>query len=137
MSVSGPRPPYSNPRIQPYNYQPRRFVITGVTLGRETLVTTDVPLDYVVGQLVRLLIPPRFGCVQLTQRTGYVVDIPEPNQVLLDIDSSTNVNNFFNASDDAQQPQIIAIGDVNSGVISPIGPRVPSTAIPGAFINIS
>lgn len=135
MSI-GPTPPYNNPPIQPLNYKPRRFVISDVTLGQMTLVTTTLPMNYVIGQLVRLLIPKGYGCVQLNQVSGVVLSIPAPNQVLISVDSSTNVNEFLNISG-TQVPQIIPVGDFNSGVISPIGPSVPSTGIPGAFINIS
>jgi hypothetical protein len=132
----GPTPAYTNPPIQPLNYKPRRFVISAISLGVQTLVTTDLPMNYVIGQLVRLLIPNGYGSLQLNNVDGYVIGIPAANQVLLDINSSQNVNQFVNI-DGTQQPQIIPVGDVNSGVISSTGSFVPSAAIPGAFINIS
>jgi hypothetical protein len=132
----GPIPPYTNPPIQPFNYEPRRFIISAVSLGQNTLVTATKNMDYVIGQLVRLLIPNGYGCTQLDGTYGYVIEIPSVNQVLVAIDSSSNVNQFIDISG-RQQPQIIPVGDVNSGVISNNGVNVPSTAVPGAFINIS
>ena len=83
--VSYPVPPYTNPPIQPYFYQPSQFFISSITLGQTTTVTTTVNHNYVVSQLVRLLIPPQFGCVQLNEASGYVVNIPAANQVTLSI----------------------------------------------------
>jgi hypothetical protein len=132
----GPTPPYNNPPIQPFNYQPRRFVISGVTLGQTTTVTTVQDMDYVVGQLVRLIIPPTFGCRQLNEQQAYVIDIPADNEVVLALDSSHNVD-LFTSSSATTKPEILAIGDLNSGIISSTGRINTSTTIPGAFINIS
>lgn len=132
----GPIPPYNNPPIQPQNYQPSRFVITNVTLGKMTTVTTNAPVNYVVGQLIKLLIPYGYGCTQLNNFYGYVESIPFPNVVVTSIDSSYNVNQFFSYQG-RTLPEILAIGDVNSGIISSTGTSVPETNVPGAFINIS
>lgn len=134
--ISGPTSAYQNPPIQPQNYKPRSFYITAITLGVNTTVTTLVNNDYVIGQQVRILIPFSSGCRQLNESTGYVLSIPAPNQVIVSIDSSQNVDPFTSSSS-LNQPQIMAIGDVNSGIISSTGRNIPSTNIPGAFINIS
>lgn len=134
--VSGPVPPYSNPPIQPYYYQPSQFFINGVTLGQTTTVTTTTDLNYVVGQLVRLLIPESFGCYQLNGVLGYVLDIPASNQVVLSIDSSRNVN-AYKTSTATTVPQIVAVGDINSGVTGVPAMVNSIINLPGAFINIS
>lgn len=134
--ISYPIPAYSNVPIQPQNYQPRRFVISDITLGRTTLVETDIDHDYVIGQLTRLIIPTGYGCIQLNDIKGYVIDIPSSNELVLDIDSSQNVSQFVAAAN-AQNPQILAIGDVNSGVVNSQGRKNNITYIPGSFINIS
>lgn len=98
-------------------------------------------MNYVIGQQVRLNIPGNYGSYQLNQKTGYVISIPSPNQVTLDIDSSLNVTPFTmtpaptNVS--TSLPQIVAIGDVNSGYSSTTGSNIPLVTIPGSFINIS
>ena len=131
----GPVPLYNNPPIQPQFYQPRFFFISDVTLGSTTIVTTVVNNDYVIGQQVRLIIPQQFGCRQLNDATGYVISIISPNEVEISIDSRQNVN-AFTAFSGATQPQIIAIGDINMGVINTSSSN-ESTFIPGSFINIS
>jgi hypothetical protein len=134
--ISGPTSPYQNPPIQPQNYKPRSYFISAISLGINTLVTTTVNNDYVVGQLVRLLIPYSFGSRQLNESLGYVISIPMPNQVLVDIDSSKNVD-AFTTSSAFTQPQILAIGDINTGVTNSQGRQNNGTFIPGSFINIS
>jgi len=88
-----------------------------------------------IGQQIRLIIPPQFGCRQLNNLTGYVKNIPNPNQVVVSIDSSKNVDAFTNSSA-TTQPQILAIGDINYGQTSTNGPQL-LTYIPGSFINVS
>ena len=90
IPIVGPVPPYTNPPIEPQYYQPSKFYIEDVTLGRTTTVTTTEDHNYVIGQLVRLLIPSSFGCVQLNNTQGYVISIPASNEVELDIDSSND-----------------------------------------------
>ena len=135
--ISYPIPPYQNVPIEPQYYQPSRFVIYSVTLGQETIITTSVNHNYVIGQLVRLIIPAAFGCFQLNESKGYVLSIPSSNQVLVSIDSSVNVDHFIASSSTAVFPQILAIGDVNSGQTNANGINSTLTYIPGSFINIS
>ena len=55
--ISYPTPPYQNPPIEPQFYQPSAFVISAITLGPQTTITTTVNNNYVIGQLCRLIIP--------------------------------------------------------------------------------
>jgi hypothetical protein len=134
---SGPTPAYNNPPINPQYYQPSRFVITAITLGQTTVITTAVNHNYVIGQIVRLLIPDFYGSIQLNEEEGYVITIPAANQVTVTIYSEQA--NAFNPTPPfgPTLPQIIAVGDYNSGIISTTGATMPSTNIPGSFINIS
>lgn len=132
----GPIAPYNNVPIEPTWYQPRRFVISAVSLGQTTTITTTTDMDYVVGQLVRLLIPRPYGCTQLNNAEAYVISIPADNQVELALDSSLNVNSFISASY-IEGPQIVAIGNINTGTTNSSGRTNNSTFIPGSFINIS
>ncbi len=134
--ISYPIPAYSNVPIAPQFYQPSRFVISGVELGQTTIITTTEDMNFVIGQLVRLLFPQHFGCRQLNEASGYVISIVDTNQVELSINSSNNVDPFI-ASATKTLPQIMGIGDINTGIISSTGTNIPSTAIPGSFINIS
>lgn len=133
--ISYPIPAYSNVPIEPQFYQPRSFFISTITLGSTTTVTTTAPMDYVIGQLVRLIIPPSFGCRQLNNQTGYVISIPSTTQVVLDIYSAGG--DQFTSSTATTRPQILAIGDINSGTTNTSGRINNITYIPGSFINIS
>ena len=136
--ITGPIPPYSNPPIEPQFYKPSQFVITAISLGITTMITTSVNNNYVVGQEIRLLIPPYSGARGLNGETGFVIAIPSPNQVTLDIDSiGVDPFIFINLSNKFRTPaQIIAIGDENSGAIN-LSRSNQTTFIPGSFINIS
>ncbi len=210
--ISYPIPAYSNVPIEPQFYQPSRFVISAITRGQTTLITTSVDHNYVVGQAVRLLIPQLFGSFQLNEAQGLVLSIPSSTQVVVNIDSSfvdafiaspytatiTNITQFITPTVTATnaflrgnsivfsgvggmtqinglvgsivtvsptsftinidttgfsaygsggvatlfnvpqtQAQILAIGDINSGITSSTGRVQPTTNIPGSFINIS
>jgi hypothetical protein len=134
--ISYPIPLYQNLPIRAEDYQPRRFFISAISLGLTTTVTTTLDMNYVVGQEIRLIIPPPFGCRQLNGQTGFVIEMPSLNSVIVSIDSSTNVDPFI-LSSYTTKAQILAIGDVNTGYVTSTGPYVPLVAIPGSFINIS
>jgi hypothetical protein len=138
MAITGPVALFNNPPIEPQYFQPWRFAISAITLGVTTTVTVIVPLitilNYVIGQEVRLLIPPTFGCRQLNNQTGFVIGITPPNQIIVDINSTTA--DPYIASTAPTPAQIIAIGDINTGPINQ-GRSNNSTVIAGSFINIS
>lgn len=146
-AIIGPIAPENNPPITPQYYEPSRFVISAISLGTTTLVTTSVNHNYVIGQSIRLLIPgvmlvngvikgTGYGSTQLSGQTGNVISIPNPNQVVVGI-NSTNSNAFDPSGTNTTQPQILAIGDVNSGQINSSGIINTGTFISGSFINIS
>ena len=136
MGFPGPTPPENNPPINPQYYQPSVFSISALTLGPTTLITTSIDNNYVVGQLVRLIIPNKYGTFQLNESQGYVLSIPQADQVIVGIDSS-NANTFIpSPSGITTKPQIMAIGDINTGQTN-TGRTGNITYIPGSFINIS
>ena len=139
MAITGPIAPFSNPPIQPEYFQPWRFVIEDILLGPTTTVTITIPsittLNYIVGQQVRLLIPPTFGCRQLNNQTAFVISVNLPDQVILDINSSGG--DPYISSSATTPAQILAIGDINTGQISSTGIIINLVTIPGSFINIS
>lgn len=141
--LNGPQAPENNPPIQPQFFQPSRFVISAIVLGTSTTVTTiqsdfGVDNDFVIGQHVRFLIPNFYGTVQLNEQTGVVTAIPGFNQVTVDIDTSRNYNAFIpSPAYGPTKPQLIPIGDINSGTINANGRILNGTTIPGAFRNIS
>ena len=135
--IYGPIPPESNPPIEPQYYAPNGFNISAISTGYATTVTTTVDNNFAIGQLVRLLIPQPYGLSALNEQTGYVIGLPNPNQCILNI-SSLNLGTFTaNPSLPFTQPQIIPIGDVNTGQINAQGRVNNGTFVPGSFINIS
>jgi hypothetical protein len=131
----GPVPPFNNPVPTPQYYQPRVFAISNIALGATTIVTTTVAMDYVVGQLVRLVIPEAYGCYQLNQQTGYVISLPSANQVEIAIFSIGG--NPYRSITYPTPAQIVAVGEINNGFINNSGRVNQGTYIPGSFINIS
>jgi hypothetical protein len=131
----GPYALYNNLPIEPQFYQPSRFVISAISLGPTTIITTTVNHNYVIGQEVRLLIPSSFGSYQLNERKGFILSIPTANQFELDINTTVNVDAFI-LSSATTVAQCLAIGDVNTGQIN-TGRTNNLTFIPGSFINIS
>jgi len=139
--ISYPIPPYSNPPIEPQFYIPSQFIIIGITLGMTTTVTTTIDHNYVIGQLVRILIPSKYGSRTLNEQSGYVISIPSTNSVEISINSLGTdafiASPTFLPFQSKTLPQILAIGDVNSGVINVTNPQNIPTFIPGSFIDIS
>jgi len=133
--ISPPIPPYQNLPIEPQWYKPRRYIITAIQEGPTTIVTTDYDNFYVIGQEVRLIIQTGNGCRQLNGRTGFVISLPSTNSVEIDI-NSLGMDPFV-ISTQKTQPQILAIGDVNTGHINPFGRCYTFPWIPGTFQNIS
>lgn len=139
--ISFPIPPYQNVPIEPQFFQPSQFVISDVTLGQTTIVTTAINHNYDLGQLIRLLFPSKYGCGLLNEQTGYVISIPALDEVEVTI-NSTNSDPFipsptFLPFQSKTAPQIVAVGEINTGAINSNGNRSTSISIPGSFQNIS
>jgi len=135
--ISYPIPAYQNVPIREDFYKPRRFDIENITLGQTTIVETTVDHDYVIGQQIRLIIPPSCGCIQLNEVLGYVIEILSQSEVRIDINSSINVDPYIASINPIVVAQILAIGDINLGAINANGRFFTSTLIPGSFQNIS
>lgn len=132
-----PTPAYNNPAPVPQFFAPSVYQIIAISLGVNTTVTTAIDHNYLVGQLIRLHIPPTYGSYQLTDTQGYVISIPSADSVVVEINSL--LSNAFVASPTygPTKPQICAIGDINSGTTNATGRVNNGTTIPGAFINTS
>lgn len=88
-SFPGPSPAYSNVVINADYYNPSRFQVSNVTRGVTTTVTTVGNQNYVIGQLVRLLIPKIYGIQQINEQQGIVVSLPSATSVEVNINSSS------------------------------------------------
>lgn len=152
--------------LYPYLYFPGETIISAITLGTTTTIDTASAHNFVVGQEVAFRIPSQWGTTQLNSLPntlvpgspvyGYVISITDYNTVVVNIDSSAYT--AFNSNQSAtvlgySYPQIVAVGDVNTGGVQissgsalypspqfrPIGNTLVSTingpAISGAFVN--
>lgn len=135
--------PENNPPINPEYFQPSKFTISNITYGKTTLITMvasttggfTVNPNYVVGQLVRLLVPVPYGASSLNGVEGYVTSVPTTLTVIVNIDSR-GTNPFVSSPGTNTPPQIVAVGDINSGPTN-TGRTNNQTYISGSFINIS
>lgn len=161
--------------LYPYLYFPGVAFISAITAPNGTsipaghvLVDTTDAHNFVVGQEVAFRIPSQWGSVELNSLPdifipgsplyGYVVAVTDYNTVLVKIAAADAFTAFVNNPTVASvpglsYPQIVAVGDVNTGGVqisagsplypspyfSPIGTTRVSTingpAIQGAFVN--
>lgn len=122
--------------LYPALYIPGSAVISAITLGATTTVVTTAPHNFVVGQEVAFripsipgVIPPAWGTTELNSLPnaqipgspiyGYVVSVTNSTTVVVNIDSTAytafNVNWPFLSFIGRTPPQIVAVGDVNTG----------------------
>lgn len=115
--------------LYPALYAPGVAFISSIVLGATTVVNTTDPHNFVVGQEVAFRIPSIWGTQQLNSLPnvlipgspiyGYVVAVGSSTQVTVNIDSSLytayNSNQLFASFPGEFFPQILAVGDVNSG----------------------
>jgi len=156
--------------LYPYIYFPGVAFITDIDLntptGYTTISTTDAH-NFVVGQEVAFRIPQQWGTVQLNSLPntlvpgspvyGYVVSVTDYNTFVVNIDSTAftafNTNQTVASVPGLSYPQVVAVGDVNTGGVQisagsqlypppyfvPIGTTRVNTingpAIQGAFVN--
>jgi len=153
--------------LYPYLYFPGTSFISAITLGATTTVSTTDAHNFVVGQEVAFRIPQAWGPVQLNSLPntlvpgspvyGYVVSVTDYHTVVVNINSTAftafNVNQTVASLPGLSYPQIVAVGDVNTGGViisagsplypspnyTPIGTTNVSTingpAIRGSFVN--
>jgi hypothetical protein len=148
--------------LYPYLYAPGVSIITAITTGTTTTVTTTTPNNFVVGQQVAFRIPAAWGPYQLNSLPdptipgspiyGYVVSVTNSTQFVVNINSTGytafNPNQPVNSVPGLTFPQVLAVGDVNSGGVqissgSALYPppvvngfnTINGPAIQGAFVN--
>jgi len=153
--------------LYPYLYFPGTTVISAITTGSTTTIDTTDAHNFRVGQEVAFRIPSDWATTQLNSLPnpptpgspiyGYVIAVTDYNTVVVNIDSTAytafNSNVTFAGSAGRSLPQIVAVGDVNTGgqlisagsalypppVFEPIGTTEVNTingpAIRGAFVN--
>lgn len=153
--------------LYPYLYFPGTSVISAITTGTTTTISTANAHNFRIGQQVAFRVPSQWGTVQLNSLPnvpipgspiyGFVIAVTNYNTVIVNIDSSAytafNNNQSVASTPGLSFPQIVAVGDVNTGgeiisagsalypppVFEPIGTTMFGTingpAIRGAFVN--
>lgn len=160
--AASPTGAYVKKVLYPYLYAPGVSFISGITTGTTTTIDTTTAHNLVVGQEVAFRIPSAYGTIELNSLPnsstpgspiyGYVVSVTDSNTVVVSINSTGytafNSNQAISTVPGLQFPQMIAVGDVNTGgvAISSGSPLYPSPsvngvstingpAIQGAFVN--
>lgn len=152
--------------LYPFLYVPEDNVVAAVTTGSTTTVQTTMYHNLVVGQQVAFRIPSVYGTTQLNSLPnvivpgspvyGYVTSITDNWTFVCSINSTGytafNTNQPFASYPGLQFPQVVPVGDVNSGgwpysatsslYPSPSFPTssggvntINGPAIQGAFVN--
>lgn len=107
-------------------FTPRRLLITNMSQAAQMIVTISVTHDYVVGELIRLVVPAEFGMVEANDLRAEVVAIGAAdgsgftNTITLDIDSSAFTAFAFPASAAVPFtfPQVVPFGDDNQASLA-------------------
>lgn len=152
--------------LYPFLYVPQDNVVSFITTGTTTTVKTTMYHNFEVGQEIAFRIPTAWGTTQLNSLPdvvipgspiyGYVTSITDNWTFICSINSTGftafNVNQPFASYPGEQFPQVLAVGDVNTGgnLISAGSPLYPSPQFPtstnrvatingpairGAFVN--
>jgi hypothetical protein len=147
--------------LYPFLYAPGVSFISAITTGTTTTIVTTAPHNMVIGQEVAFRIPAAYGTVQLNSLPnvalpgspiyGYVTSVTNSTTVVVNINSTSYTafaTNQTVASMVGQSlPQIVAVGDVNTGGVaysggalypSPVvngASTINGPAISGAFVN--
>ena len=152
--------------LYPFLYLPEDNVVSTITTGTTTTVSTTMYHNFEVGQEIAFRIPNVYGTTQLNSLPnviipgspiyGYVISVTDNWTFVCSINSigytAFNTNQPFLNYPGLQFPQVVAVGDVNTGgqVIyagSPLypSPRFPTStnriptingpAINGSFVN--
>jgi hypothetical protein len=118
--------------LYPSLYFPGANVITSITTGTTTTINTTSAHNFVVGQEVAFRVPTVWGTTQLNSLPnstipgspiyGYVTSVTDYNTVVVNINSTGytafDSNQPFADYSGQQFPQIVAVGDVNTGGVA-------------------
>jgi len=166
-AISGsPTGAYVMKVLYPFLYLPEDNVVSAITTGSTTTIQTTMYHNFVVGQEIAFRIPSAYGTTQLNSLPnvlipgspiyGYVTSITDNWTFVCSINSTGytafNTNQPYANYSGLQFPQVVAVGDINSGgwpysatsALYP-SPSFPTSsggantingpAIQGAFVN--
>lgn len=127
--AASPSGAYVKKLLYPYLYEPGVSFISAITTGSTTTIDTTHAHNLVVGQEVAFRIPSAWGTTQLNSQPniltpgspvyGYVISVTDYNTVVVNINSTGYTaytsNQTVASVPGLSFPQMIAVGDVNSG----------------------
>lgn len=165
-ALSGsPSGAYVKKVLYPFLYLPGINFIEAISTGSTTTVTTTTPHNFVVGQEIAFRIPAAWGTTQLNSLPNnsipgspqyyYVTSVSSNTQFVCNANTSSatafNTNQTVASVPGLSFPQVLAVGDINSGGAAYSGgalypsPSFPTSsggvstingpAISGAFVN--
>lgn len=139
--------------LNPFIYVPEENVITAITLGASTTVTTAQYHNLEVGQEIAFRIPNQWGTIELNSLPntiipgspiyGYVTSVTDNWTFVCNINSSAftafTSNVAVSAVSGLTFPQVVAVGDVNTGgnAIFAGSPLYPSPRFPTSTNRVS
>lgn len=139
--------------LYPFLYVPQDNVISGITLGATTTVTTTMYHNFEVGQEVAFRIPPQWGTIQLNSLPntvipgspiyGYVISVTDNWTFVVNINSAAyttfNTNPSSPSLPGLNYPQVLSVGDINTGgmQIYSGSPLYPSPRFPTSTNRVS
>ncbi len=93
-------------------FVPALATIVAITRNQNALVQTAFPHTFLVGESVKLLVPPQFGMRQMNGLVGNITVISPifPSFFLTDIDS-TSFDEFVVPVNPTQSAQVIPVGE--------------------------
>lgn len=161
-ALSGsPAGAYVQKVLYPFLYAPGTSFIEAITLGATTTVVTTAPHNFVAGQEIAFRIPSLWGTTQLNALPNnvtpgspiyyYVTSVTNSTTFVCNAVSTNatafNTNQTVASVNGLSFPQVVAVGDVNTGGVQYSGGNLyPSPvingvstingpAIQGAFVN--
>jgi hypothetical protein len=151
--------------LYPFLYEPGVAFISAITTGTTTTVTTTDPHNFVVGQEIAFRIPTAYGTTQLNTLPNLLIPGSPTYYYVTSITSNTifvcnavstgytafNTNQTVASMVGQSLPQVVAVGDINSGGTAYSGgalypspsfptssggvPTINGPAISGAYVN--
>lgn len=117
-------------------FYPYKCNISAISQGMTTTVTTDVDHMFSVGNQVGFRIPKQWGIPQLNGMTGYISSILSTTEVVVNV-NTIGFDPFVTPTPGPyvviDYPEILPIGDSNTGYSSPGGVPPQTQFVPGAF----
>lgn len=161
-ALSGsPTGAYVRKVLYPFLYAPGVSFISAITTGSTTTISTTAPHNLVVGNEVAFRIPSAWGTTQLNSLPnnvvpgspiyGFVTSVTNSRTVVVSINSTGftafNSNIAVSSVPGLSLPQMVAVGDVNTGGVAYSGGAlypppvvngantINGPAISGSFVN--